>query len=216
MTTQGLLYTDDDIRRFLASRRFLAAVHAYSMGRYPLGEAVMRATEGYPKAPRSIGITGYNQLIQEVAERIVDGKITVPEELRPDYSEIYTVTERSVPEYYGAEALMFSELREPGVKKEALNLYRRTYDEEDIQEFVKDRRFLAAIDAYMAQLLTFGQMKEIQFGDQYAHPRELSFDAFSQLIFNAQDQIRKGAIQIPPGLKEEFPDIYHPPPVAPK
>jgi hypothetical protein len=177
----------------------------------------MRATEGYPKVSRSIQIAGYNQLIQEVAERIADGRIAVPEELRRDYADIYNEGKPTWPEYYGAQALMFSELRKPDVKKKALNLHRRTYDEKDIQEFIKDRKFLAALDAYIrGGVITFGRMKEIQFGDLNANPRDLSFDAFAELILALVPRIQAGEISLPLGLEEEFPYIYHPPPVEPQ
>jgi hypothetical protein len=82
VTTQGLLYTEADIDRLLHNRRFLAAVHAYSLGTYPLGEAVTRAAEARPYVPRWIEILGYDQLIHEVAERIYNGEVVIPGALR--------------------------------------------------------------------------------------------------------------------------------------
>jgi hypothetical protein len=216
MTTHGLLYTEDHVARFVANRRFLAAVHAYSMDRFPLGEAVVRAAEGQPYVPQSIEIAGYNQLIQEVAERIADGKIAVSGELSQEYSDIYDATQLRGPEYYGAMASKFSELRNPEIKKKALQLYRRTYDEEDIQEFIKNRRILAGIDAYGKGVFSFWRLKEILFGDLHANPRDLSFDAFFRLCLEVVPRIQAGIIQIPSSLVEEYPEIYDPPAVVSK
>jgi hypothetical protein len=216
MTTHGLLYTEDDVARFVANRRFLAAVHAYSMDRFPLGEAVVRAAEGQPYVPQSIEIAGYNQVIQEVAERIADGKIFVPQELSQEYSDIYGSAELSAREFYGAQALKFSKLRRPDVKKEAFQFYRQIYDEEDVKDFVENRRILAGIDAYGKGILTLGQMKETLFGDLNANPRDLSFEAFRRLCFDVVPRIQAGTIPIPPGLMEEFPEIYRPSPAEPQ
>jgi hypothetical protein len=115
----------------------------------------------------------------------------------------------------GAEALMFADLHNPDVKKRALQLYRRNYDENDIQELLKDRRFVAGIDAYGKNLLSHWRMKEPLFGDLNANPRDLELFTFLQLCMEIARRIQAREIDVPPGLEEEFPEFYRPPNSAP-
>jgi hypothetical protein len=216
MIQHGLFYTENDIEKFLDNRRFLAAVQAYSMDIIPLGEAIVRAAEAKPYYPRTLEIVGYVQLFQEVAERISDGRIRVPEGLREEYREIYDQKGHKAPEavrlFSDRDFMKFTEMRRPDVKKKMLNLFRREYDEEDIQELTKNKKLLAAIDAYGRGFIDLKRVKESVFGDFNANPRDLGFFAFQQLCFEVVRRIQAGLIQIPPGFAEEFADIYHPPP----
>lgn len=217
MIQHGLFYTENDIEKFLGNRRFLAAAQAYSMDIIPLGEAIIRAAEAKPYYPRALEIVGYVQLFQEVAERISDGRIRVPDGLREEYREIYDQKGQKDPEevrYFSDRDFMkFTEMRQPDVKKKMLNLFRREYDEEDIRELIKNKRLLAAIDAYGRGLIDLQRVKESVFGDFNANPRDLEFSAFKKLCFEIVHRIRAGSIQIPVGLEQEFADIYHPPSV---
>jgi hypothetical protein len=185
----------------------------------PLGEAIVRAAEGRPYYPRTLEIAGYVQLFQEVAERIFDGRTKLPDGLRQEYREIYDDKEPKDPQaerfFSARDFLKFTELRQPEVKKKMLGLFRRQYDEEDIEELIKDKRLLAAIDAYGRVLISLRQVKELVFSDFNANPRDLSFSAFQSLCREVVRRIQAGRIQIPRGLEEEFADIYHPPPVEP-
>jgi hypothetical protein len=216
----GLLYTESAIGKFLDDHRFLAAAQAYSMNLIPLGEAIVRAAEAKPyyPNPQTLQIAGYVQLFHEIAERISDGRIRVPGDLRQKYHEIYDGKGHKDPNdvigFSARDFLKFTELRQPGVKKKMLGLFRREFDEEDVRELTKDKRLLAAIDAYGKGRIDLMRIKEIVFGDFDANPRDLSFLAFQQLCFEVVHQIRDGLIQIPPDFEEEFAGIYHPPPTG--
>ena len=213
MSEHGLFYTENDMEKFVHNRRFLAAVHGYSMGLIPLGEAIVRAAEAKPYYPRTLEIVGYVQLFHEVAERIHDGRFPIPDGLRQEYRDIYDQQEPKDPvevRFFSARDFMkFAELRQPEVKKKMFNLFRREYNEEDIRELTKDRKLLAAIDAYGRNLIGLWEVKESAFGDFNANPRDLNFQAFKLLCFEVVDRIRAGLIQIPPDLEMEFADIYH-------
>jgi hypothetical protein len=213
MSEHGLFYTENDIEKFVHGRRFLAAVHSYSMDLIPLGEAIVRATETKPYYPRTLEIVGYVQLFHEVADRIHDGRFPIPDGLHQEYCDIYEQQEPKDPEevrFFSARDFMkFTELRQPEVKKKMLNLFRREYNEEDIRELIKDRKLLAAIDAYGRGLISLQEVKESVFGDFNANPRDLNFEAFKLLCFEVVHRIRAGLIRIPPDLEEEFADIYH-------
>ena len=207
------MYTENDIEKLIHSRRFLAAVHGYSMDLIPLGEAIVRAAEAKPYYSRTLEILGYVQVFHEVAERIQDGRIQIPDGLPQEYRDIYDQKEPKDPEqvrFFSARDFMkFTELRQPDVKKKMLNLFRREYNEEDIRELTGDRKLLAAIDAYGRNLIDLQELKESVFGDFNANPRDLNFQAFKLLCFEVVDRIRAGLIQIPPDLEKEFADIYH-------
>jgi hypothetical protein len=219
MSEHGLFYTENDIEQFLGNRRFLAAAQAYSMDILVLGEAIVRAADAKPYYPRTLEIVGYVQLFQEVAERISDGRIAVPDDLREEHREIYDQKGHKDPEdvrfFSDRDFMKFTELRQPDVKKKMLNLFRRKHDEEDIRKLIKNMKLLAAIDAYGRGLIDLKRVKESVFGDFNANPRDLEFSAFKHLCFEVVDRIRAGAIQIPVGLEEQFADIYRPPPVEP-
>jgi hypothetical protein len=148
MVQHGLYYTENDIEKVLQNPRFLAAVQAYSMDLFPLGEALVRAAEAKPYYPKSLEIAGYVQLFHEVAERIFDGRIKVPEGLRQEYREIYDEKEPKDPQaerFFSARDFMkFTELQQPEIKKKMLGLFRLQYDEEDIRELIKDKRLLVS------------------------------------------------------------------------
>jgi hypothetical protein len=66
MTTEGLLHSEDDIARFVANPRFLAAAHVYSMDEFLVGEAIIRAADGQP-----YGETTYTNVTDQVhAQRL--------------------------------------------------------------------------------------------------------------------------------------------------
>jgi hypothetical protein len=204
----GIRYTEDDIERLIARRRFLAAVHAYSMDIFPLGEAVTRAAGPPPYTPLGIEAAASNQLIQEVAERIVAKKITVPDDIRQEYPDIYRSYEPG-QDYFGARTLRFSELLDPTVKKKEFQLYRDEFDETDIQAILADRRALAAFDAYRT-MLPLGRLKTLLYGDLNAHPRDLSFDAFVRLSLVVVERMKRGEIEVPAELRREFPEMHAP------
>jgi hypothetical protein len=213
MSTHGLLFTQDDIQRLLPNRRFLAAVHAYSKDIIPLGEVPHRATERSPCIPRWIEILGYFQLIQEVAERIFDGRLTVAQQLCLEYPDAYDSHIPDARRFDHYHNFRFPDLaKNPDLKKRALVLFRRTYEQKDIDELIKDRRVLAGIDAYGKGIISFGAMKELVFGDLHATPRELEFLAFHKLCLDVVPRIRAGTIHVPTALEGEFPEIYHPTP----
>jgi hypothetical protein len=110
--------------------------------------------------------------------------------------------------------LKFSELKQPDFKKKALQLFRRAYDEADIQELIKDRRFLAGVDAWRKSRLGFLQFQQTVYGDLYGNPRDLQYEALHQLGFEVVRRIESGQIRLPANLEEEFPEIYRPPPVS--
>jgi hypothetical protein len=218
MSEHGLFYAENDIEKFLDDHRFLAAAHAYSMDILPLGEAIVRAAEAKPYYPKTLEIGGYVQLFQEVAERISDGRLRLPDGLRQRYREIYDEEGHKDPneeQFFSARDLLkFTELHQPDVKKKMLGLFRREYNEDDIRELTNNKKLLAAIDAYGRGLIDLKRVKESVFGDFNANPRDLSFSAFKYLCFEVVRRIQAGLIQIPRGLEEEFAEIYHPPPVG--
>ncbi|MBR1122935.1 hypothetical protein JQ628_15515 [Bradyrhizobium lablabi] len=216
MTEPELLYTESDLRSFAARPRFLAAAHAYSLGLIPLGEAIVRAVEARPYYPKTLEILGYVRLLHEVAERISDGRIKVPDVLRSSLSATYDQKghkdSEAVKLFSSRDFLMFEELRRPEVKKVVLDLFRRQFDEEDIGKVLADKRLLAAIDAYGRSLIDFRKLKESVFGDCNAHPFDLSFLAFQQLCFEVVRRVKLGTILIPNSFESEFSEIYHPTP----
>jgi len=214
MAVHGLLYTEADIERLLEDPRFVAAVHGYSLDIYPLGEVAIRWANGrQPRLPRGIEIGGYEQLFHEVAERMADGRIKVDESVRREYRDCYDPESRKPPNerFDTTELLKFSELKQPDVKKIALQLFRRTYDETDIQELIKDRRFLAGVDAWRKSRFGFLYFQRIVYGDPYGNPRDLQFQALHKLGFEVVRRIESGQMSLPANLEEEFPEIYQPP-----
>jgi hypothetical protein len=218
--TYGILFTEKDLQEQIKKPRFLAAVHAYSMDVFPLGDAQFRAVEKRPYTPRGLEIAGYLQLIHEVAERIADGKLAVPDELRVQYPDIYGNVGPAGDEaaqmlrplvQAGASVMKFSQLREPQTKKLALNLFRTQINEADIEETIQDPRTLAAIDAYRTSKLSLNRLKTILYGDFNAHPRDLSFFAFQRLCFTIIERIESGQIDVPKDLRSRFPEFYNPP-----
>jgi hypothetical protein len=220
MSQQQLLYTEKDLDQFLHNHRFLAAAQAYSMDLIPLGEAIVRAAEAKPYYPnfQTLQILGYVQLFHEAAERIADGRIRIPDDIRQRCREIYDEKEHKDPDvvigWSARDFLKFTELRRPDVKKKMLGLFRREFDEEDVHELIKDKRLLAAIDAYGKGRIDLMRVKEIVFGDFDANPRDLSFLGFQRLCFEVVRRIRIGLIQVPPDFEAEFFGIYHPPPTG--
>jgi hypothetical protein len=218
MAQHGLYYTENDIEKFRDNRRFLAAAHAYSLDIIPLGEAIVRAAETKPYYPKTLEILGYVQLFHEMAERISDGTVHVPDSLQQEFRQTYDATGHKDPvavRFFSARDFMkFSELRRPEVKQKTLDLFRREYDEADISELIKNKKLLAATDAYGKGLISLQQLKESVFGDFNANPRDLSFFAFKDLTFELVRRIQSGRIQIPRNLEEEFKDVYHPPPLG--
>jgi hypothetical protein len=201
-------YTEGDITRLIANRRFLAAVHAYSMNMFSLGEAVTLAAEDRPYVPRNMSILAYDKAVQEVAERISAGKIQVSGALQQEFPDVYRSHDEA-SDHYGRRRLRFSELLDPALKKEAFQLYREEFNDTDIQEIIRDQRALAAIDAYQTTL-TLGRLKTLLYGDLNAHPHDLSFDAFRRLCHAVVERIRGGEISVPTDLRVQFPEIYAP------
>ena len=210
------LYTESDLERFLGNARFLAAAQAYSMDLISLGEAIVRAAEAKPHYPGTLEIVGYVQLFHEAAERISDGRILVPDEIRHAYSDVYDGKNPKDPQeiklFSERDFMKFSDFRQPSVKKSMLGLLRQEYNEEDIGELLKNTKLLAAVDAYGRGLIDLKRVKESVFGDFNATPRDLSFLAFQCLCFEAVRQIQAGLIQVPRELENEFAELYHPPP----
>ena len=205
------LFSEHDIQCALTSERFLAAAHAYSLDLFELGEAFCRvASSGVDL--KSLQPFGWDQLIQEVAERIADRKIAVPKGLQENHRDIYERTPITDPRYLGpyagARGFKFSDLRRPEIRKDAFDLYRATFNENDIHAFVADERVLAAINAYGTDHLTFGQLKTSLFGDLNAHPRDLSFYAFRDLCVDIIDKILARQIIIPANIETKFPEFY--------
>jgi hypothetical protein len=199
-------FTEEQIRQLTTDHRFLAAVHAYSMNMFPLGEAVVRAAKERPYVPREFNTLQYCRLIQEVAELIHNKQIDVPAEIELRYPEAYAGYEAR-QDYYGSQAFRFYELLDPAIKKDGLQYYRDDFDEADIREIISDKRALAGIDAYRTTL-TLWRLKALLYGDADAHPRDLSFDAFRRLCHAVVEKIMSGEISVPAGLHDEFPEFY--------
>jgi hypothetical protein len=214
MSDPELLYSEHDIEKFTASRRFLAAAHAYSMDMLPLGEAIVRASTTKPYYPNTLEIIGYVRLFHEVAERIHSGKIRPPDGLRQEWIDIY---EKDVwdPEeksfFSDRDFMKFSEIRSPERKKKILALFKQQFNDEDVEELIKNRKLLAAVDAYGRGLIDLKRLKEYVFGDFNANPRDLSFTAFQRLCFELVRRIQGGLIQLPHNVENEFSEIYRPP-----
>lgn len=209
-----LLYTEGHVEKALQNHRFLAAVEAYSMNMFPLGEAFSRAGALYQKGDKQktrLDPLGYLQLIHDLAERIVDHSLSIPKNLREQYPEIYdSKLQHYIPtKNDGARPLLFSELQNPEVKRRALILYRRSFHENDIVTITKDERILAGIDAWRSSLLTFGQLQQKWFGEPYHNGAfNLTFDAFHNLCLEVARRMESGAIDVPPDLKVKFPEFY--------
>ena len=97
--------------------------------------------------------------------------------------------------------------------------YPADYTERDLQALIAERRFLAAADAYAADLIPLGHARNLGFGS----PRSLgtlphSF-ALTRVFHEVATRIADGRIDVSPELRREFPYFYNhtwsPSPFAP-
>jgi hypothetical protein len=211
VTIERPTFTEQDVEDLLKNERFLASVHAYSLDRFPLGEAVVRARAGAPFVPPTLTGQAYERLIQEVAERIYRLEIEVPKTLSARLPELYA--EYVGPSYKrgaytGRGNLRFSDLLNPEVKKNAFASSRASFTEHDIEELLRDQKLLACVDGYGRNLMTFGAAQLLMFGNNTFVPFDLSWDAFHRLCVEVVDRIRSGKIKIPDDFLEKFPEVY--------
>jgi hypothetical protein len=208
---ERLTYDETDIDTLVKDARFLAAAHGYSLDLFPLGEAIVRARAGEPFVPATLSGTAYSQLVQDVAERIAARKIGVPEDLStrfPDVYAEYTGPTHKKGSYIGPADLRFSALLSPEAKEAAFSTTRLSFNEQDIASLVANERFLASLDVYSKNLVTFGQAQKLMFGSDTFIPLNLSWGAFHSLCLETIDRMLKGTIKVPADLQDKFLDIY--------
>jgi hypothetical protein len=201
------LYTEENIGRLVADHRVLALIEAYSMNVFPLGEVELRA--GVVEEFEKMQPLGRLQLIHEVAERIADGRFLVPKNLRERFPEAYDGNLQRTRDLHHANALRFSELQRPNVKRNQLQLYRRTFSEDDVVAIAQDEKALSGIYAYRTGLIGFKELKEKLYGDfYYNNPFNLSFDAFQKLCFEVIRRMDSGTITLAPNWRQLYANVF--------
>lgn len=84
------------------------------------------------------------------------------------------------------------------------------YSEEDIQELMKDRRFLAAVHNYALDRLTLGQTITMAASKLPLLPERfnLSLLRYERAIHEVARRVVTGQVDIPKDLSEEYAEIY--------
>ena len=214
IVNDGPGYSEKDIEELLQDRRFLAAVHNYALDQLTLGQAMILAAPNAPVFPPKFKLNwpGYEQLIHEIARRIVTGRVVVPKSLRDEFSDIYAgpIVDTRARFRSGAPVYKFSGLETMPPDANPLTPRRKAFDEDDIKELMKDPCFLACIDSYRQGIITLYDVRARLFGDASHLPRGLSHEGFLRLAFEIINRIQDGRISLPPTLRDDCAFAYAP------
>jgi len=84
------------------------------------------------------------------------------------------------------------------------------YSEDDIQELVKDRRFLAAVHNYALHRLTLGQAIIMASSQPSLVPErfKLNLIGYERAVHEIAKRILSGRLVVPSDLRDEYSDIY--------
>jgi hypothetical protein len=219
-------YSERDIRDALKSEHLMAVVHAYSMDRFTMGLAKFlidqRNDPTVLEVRRRIfshaGTWGFSHLIHELAKRIRAGTIHVPATVAADFPGVYQATppaDLTLLHNSGLLVFKFSDFEGMSRDESPFTVWRDTFTEEDLQALIKDRRFLAGIDAMAKGIVGWGTVRDQIMGGANHGPRDLSAIGLTRLGFEVYDRVQSVAIQVPPELRQEFPEAYQPVPPAP-
>lgn len=208
-------YTETDIHELVKDRRLLAAIDAYAHDRLTMGQAMVLVAPPLLPARFKNNFVVYQRAIHEIAKRILDRRITVPAELHDEYPSIYSEPPPEIPAHLdtGARAYKFSTLEAMPAEVSPLAVRREQFNEDDIQELLKDPKILACIDAYGQQLMSFFEARQRMFGDLRYLPRNLSDMALLDLALEVIKRIRDGRIVAPPSLRDDYAFAYVPKPI---
>jgi hypothetical protein len=175
-----------------------------------LGQAVALIRSVYPRDLEDLLPDGVYRLVHEVAERIADGRVGVPHDLQARLPKLYEATNFDIGTRGTTQAGQgyFSELSNPENKKKAFGYWREKFNENDIDELIKDQNVLANFDAYCKEIVTLGTANRRMFGERFPHPRDLSTNALFQLALEICSRIERRQIAVPADLRDRYPDAY--------
>ncbi len=82
-------FGEEDIEYILSDQKKLACLEAYSLGLVTLNDVKHILFGGKDFAPRRLAKYVFGNMAIEIANRIIDGRIAVPDGLRNRYPEVY-------------------------------------------------------------------------------------------------------------------------------
>ncbi|MDB5598663.1 MAG: hypothetical protein JWN71_707 [Xanthobacteraceae bacterium] len=210
----GFGYSKDDVEDLLQCRRFLAAVSLYGQDRLTLGQAHILSFPPPHYAPERylFNHIGYERIMHEVARRIATGTMALPEDISRDVDMVMSDAESLGRRMDNISTHKFSEFEAMPVAVNPLTVRREKFTEEDIEEFIKDSRFLACVDAYRNSIVALRTVMIRVFGDASYAPRLLSIEAFFALTKEVIARIEDGRIVLPGSIRTDHPFAYIPSP----
>jgi len=204
-------YTEEDLEVLGKDRRYMAAAHAYALGLMSLGLGLSTGLGAVRGQRKLLSPFAFTRLFHEVARRIVDGRISVPPDIRHDHPEIYNPP-KDAAVLGGYEGLPFSlnfhELNQPDMYARYLELRRWKPNEDDIQEMIKNEFFLASIDSWCKGLINGIEAMNLLFPDLKDLPRDLSASGYAWLQTEVAERILNGQLVLPPDLPQKYPAAY--------